>query len=396
MAQALVVKAYYDDLNQTHPEIRRFTIDIASGRDIYHELEEKIAQLNSDYAVGQFSLQYIDEDKDRITFSSNDELRSAINVNNGSLIKIFVKLKQQQRKGDENVHHVGVICDGCQGQVRGIRYKCVECPNYDLCETCMGKGLHSEHNMLKLIKPWSRHCRYFGGRRFGSGTDRCGEGRRFWSEKQGSLNVSDLLNQCKGSEIADFIQQHLPSWLHTETMKQLLEQLRREDGTINEQNILEHVGRFLQEILTLLGINCDYNIDPKPSTTTANSTNSETSKQEEASATCSSTSTCTEPKTVPPSSQPSATTGGASVDVSSWKELASMFSTMMKNHTGLTTTDQVDEEAREKKKVDECVERLTAMGFMNTNSVLTELIKAKKGDLNQVLDALNPRNYSKN
>jgi len=36
---------------------------------------------------------------------------------------------------------------------------------------------------------------------------------------------------------------------------------------------------------------------------------------------------------------------------------------------------------------------MTAMGFVDSNGVLTELIKSKKGDLNQVLDALNPRNY---
>ncbi|CAF1073640.1 unnamed protein product, partial [Didymodactylos carnosus] len=302
---------YYDDLNQTHPEIRRFTIDIASGRNIYQELEAKIAQLNSDYVNGQFTLQYIDEDKDRITFSSNDELRSAISVNNDGLIKIFVKSKQQQRKGDENIHHAGVICDGCQGHVYGIRYKCVECPDYDLCETCMSKGLHSEHNMLILIKPWSRHCPYLGGHRFGK-------------------NLSS------------------------------------------------------------------FGVDPKMSTTTTNDTNPETAKLEEAGAACSSASTCTEPKTNPPSSQPSSTTTtGASANVSPWEQLASMFTTMMKNQTA-PATNEADEEAREKKKIDECVERMTAMGFMNTNGVLAELIKAKNGDLNQVLDALNPRNYNKN
>jgi len=33
------------------------------------------------------------------------------------------------------------------------------------------------------------------------------------------------------------------------------------------------------------------------------------------------------------------------------------------------------------------------MGFVDTNGVLIELIKSKKGDMNLVLDALNPRNY---
>lgn len=49
--------------------------------------------------------------------------------------------------------HQGVVCDGCNGQVKGIRYKCMECDDYDLCAVCEQKGAHSEHNMMKITKP---------------------------------------------------------------------------------------------------------------------------------------------------------------------------------------------------------------------------------------------------
>ncbi|XP_055353178.1 uncharacterized protein LOC129599067 [Paramacrobiotus metropolitanus] len=32
----------------------------------------------------------------------------------------------------------------------GTRYKCLGCPNYDLCESCMLKGYHSQHSFLVL------------------------------------------------------------------------------------------------------------------------------------------------------------------------------------------------------------------------------------------------------
>ena len=34
--------------------------------------------------------------------------------------------------------HVGVTCDGCQAlPLTGVRYKCMVCPDYDLCTVCM-------------------------------------------------------------------------------------------------------------------------------------------------------------------------------------------------------------------------------------------------------------------
>lgn len=51
--------------------------------------------------------------------------------------------------------HPGVTCDGCEGPVAGTRFKCTVCPDYDLCSTCQGKGLHKEHPLLPIFHPMS-------------------------------------------------------------------------------------------------------------------------------------------------------------------------------------------------------------------------------------------------
>lgn len=51
--------------------------------------------------------------------------------------------------------HINVVCDGCDGPVRGFRYKCVQCPDYDLCQTCEAKGLHKHHIMCRVGEPVS-------------------------------------------------------------------------------------------------------------------------------------------------------------------------------------------------------------------------------------------------
>jgi len=44
-----------------------------------------------------------------------------------------------------------VRCDGCNAEpIRGIRYKCSVCSNYDLCQQCETKNVHPEHPMIKI------------------------------------------------------------------------------------------------------------------------------------------------------------------------------------------------------------------------------------------------------
>jgi hypothetical protein len=47
----------------------------------------------------------------------------------------------------------GVVCDGCGDGVFDRRFKCLVCPDFDLCIMCEGRGLHSEHPMVRLCDP---------------------------------------------------------------------------------------------------------------------------------------------------------------------------------------------------------------------------------------------------
>jgi hypothetical protein len=51
-------------------------------------------------------------------------------------------------------HHSHVICDGCECNISGTRFKCATCPDYDLCSTCHVKikEFHDAHHAFYQIK----------------------------------------------------------------------------------------------------------------------------------------------------------------------------------------------------------------------------------------------------
>lgn len=47
--------------------------------------------------------------------------------------------------------HTGVTCDGCRMYpIVGKRYKCINCPDFDLCDSCEQKCIHN-HPMLRMM-----------------------------------------------------------------------------------------------------------------------------------------------------------------------------------------------------------------------------------------------------
>ncbi|EGT58325.1 hypothetical protein CAEBREN_04685 [Caenorhabditis brenneri] len=42
-------------------------------------------------------------------------------------------------------------CDNCRQFIIGHRYKCTECADFDICQSCEGRSVHREHAMLRLV-----------------------------------------------------------------------------------------------------------------------------------------------------------------------------------------------------------------------------------------------------
>ncbi|KAI1778357.1 hypothetical protein F4818DRAFT_405807 [Hypoxylon cercidicola] len=55
--------------------------------------------------------------------------------------------------GRNAVHNA--ICDGCDGYVRGIRHKCLDCPDWDYCSECIKDAsfIHPNHRFVAIYDP---------------------------------------------------------------------------------------------------------------------------------------------------------------------------------------------------------------------------------------------------
>jgi len=75
-----------------------------------------------------------------------------------SLPVLSKKASTAPSTADPNVH-VGVTCDSCnKSPIVGVRYKCANCANYDLCAECEAKGGHiGSHVFVKLPKATTHH-----------------------------------------------------------------------------------------------------------------------------------------------------------------------------------------------------------------------------------------------
>ncbi|XP_077182733.1 sequestosome-1 isoform X1 [Paroedura picta] len=171
----LTVKAYLLGKEDASREIRRFAVEAPA---CFQPIRDKVAELfqgllrSAAAATGAFQMYYKDEDGDMIAFSSDEELQLARPYVRDGILRIYVKERKELKREHlhrqscsqerpPNVVHPNVVCDGCDGPVVGARFKCTVCPDYDLCSTCEGKGIHKEHNMIMFQNPLLNPLEWF-------------------------------------------------------------------------------------------------------------------------------------------------------------------------------------------------------------------------------------------
>merc|ERR1712047_241531 len=153
--------------NESKSQVRRFVVPQDCSTSLVY-LKEKLRSIFGP-TLGTFRLSWKDEDEDDVIIETDEELMIGLQEMKGPLYKLDVvslgapdkiPVEQQPTPQGPQEEHFGVTCDGCQGPVIGFRYKCVKCPDYDLCGKCEAKGFYPGHNMMRIATPetiWPKH-----------------------------------------------------------------------------------------------------------------------------------------------------------------------------------------------------------------------------------------------
>ena len=303
-------------------EIRRFNLArpnvfaaAASATNLYDELLSKIRTAFEFDSTQPLKLYYQDEESELIGFSRVTELQygldlqEAIHLSNGQnfIFKVYVKKDSSSSNGGHQHHyhhhhhksgskkrassptsssssssssssddepatkpkpakkaqcmHPGVVCDGCNGAIVGVRYKCAICADYDLCAACReDKRLHvdTEHKMHRIEKPsnvwrakqWKKyyglggphnfHHRGFGP--FGCNAPRGEPGQCPYKQFQ---RQEQQQQQQQSTASAEQEQQRPPRNPFQQTLDEFLPYITNSANIVNDPEQLKNIGKII-------------------------------------------------------------------------------------------------------------------------------------------------------
>ena len=69
-----------------------------------------------------------------------------------SLLNLLFRIAEEQARRDGFVHR-GITCNGCSTHpIKGIRYRCANCTDYDLCEACEALQIHPKTHLFYKVR----------------------------------------------------------------------------------------------------------------------------------------------------------------------------------------------------------------------------------------------------
>jgi len=151
-----------------------FTYKDEEGNSVYMTNNEDFLYALPLAELTVFQVEFKEEEKEKEkkqpsidSLLANGNIDAIIEKANKRLIELQKEIKREKKKGEKlkNKKKVkinknkdckvdDVKCSQCKNDIKGIRYMCGVCHNYNLCEECEKEfGMRHNHPLLKIRKP---------------------------------------------------------------------------------------------------------------------------------------------------------------------------------------------------------------------------------------------------
>ncbi|KAI1135918.1 EF-hand [Hypoxylon sp. FL0543] len=149
--------AFDPDLASTGPGLHRRNALRRPRRGSYHLDDSSESESHGDENVDadtsaplQESLAHPDDENPDAWYNDNSQAPRQRTGEN--IVTLLFRVSEDNARRNAYVHR-GCQCNGCgMVPIRGIRYRCANCADFDLCEVCESQGLHNKTHVFYKVK----------------------------------------------------------------------------------------------------------------------------------------------------------------------------------------------------------------------------------------------------
>jgi len=341
-------------------ETRRALVENDASKNLA-SLEEKLLNVFPNLKTQRnFTLYWSDDEDDDITITSDEDLVVAMTTMKGPVYKLFIKTGNKREEGVPSLLHPGVLCDGCDGAVVGYRYKCLTCPDYDLCVVCEKEGKHPHHVMIRIVRQEQQQ----------GGHQEDGQENKEQTEKQETqAGLSQVPTPTKLRKELIKTKEVLENKLENEKLnKETYDPIEQAASFLNmDPDNLKQIG----DLLKGFGVNFVFE---------KNNENSEESREQVGSS--------TEKEFDMNEKEGKETNGNGTFIENENQQKKSTESELCNNGLMEVGSKNGDGLGSGNTKVDEAFKEMQKLGFTNEGGWLIKLLEAKSGDIPKTMQAM--------
>ncbi|CAG8585045.1 5344_t:CDS:10 [Paraglomus occultum] len=152
-----------------------------------------------------------------------------------------------KKRTTKNVNMHSAICDFCESVILGTRHKCINCPDFDLCSNCiaLASTQHPNHTFMQIQRPGEPEIKILDSAHHpGIKCDHCNKQITGLRYKCGNCSDFDLCGNCEASPLNKHDETHVFLKIRRPTPNPIISHEPLLPNLYAVQEPISHKGRY--------------------------------------------------------------------------------------------------------------------------------------------------------